>query len=326
MRTDHKSIIKKALLAAFLAVLCFAAVSCGGSGAEGGYTLYYTTAKASKLIPYSYEGKSSGRLELAKEFFESMLNVSEEQAVSIIPSGVTIKDLGFSGDILVLDLEGSLEGESAGRLLMFYSGAVRAAAQLEKVSGLQINLNGTSVTDSNGTVMGILRTSRFVNNAVDDPEDYRESEVNMYFGNAAGDRLIKVKVPIAYRSSTAIERAVLEKLIAGPATSGAILPEGTRLTAVIPSGMTVLGINIKDGVCYVNIDDKLIKEPATPHDDAAVYSIVNTLMELESVNSVQITVNGVSEISMPMGQISFTQPFAYNEMLVESELALTGEQ
>ena len=318
MRRTDISAISRILAVLLMLLTALSLTSCGDDG-EGTpeYNLYYTNSAASRLIAYTYESATSDRLALAGEFFESMQSVTPDLGVSAIPAGVTIERLNFSGDILVLETTGSLDGESAARLLMFYSAATRAVSQLDNITGLQINLNGSSVTDINGVSMGIMRTSRFVNNAVDDPEDYRESEVTFYFGNEAGDRLVKCSGSVAYRSSTPLERVIIERLIAGPAANGVTGDDGRPVTATLPTGLTLLGINIRDGICYVNIDDKLIKEAAVAHDEVAVYSIVNTLMELDGVRSVMLTINGVSDVTMPMGQISFTEPFVYNEMLVE---------
>lgn len=309
--------MKKIIILSAVLALTLSLAGCRGEEGIKVYNLYYTNSQATRLGSYTYESTTDDRLALVGEFFESMASISEDSGVTIIPSGVRITDLGFSGDILVMELEGSLEGESASRQLMFYSGATRAVAQLDSISGLQINLNGSGVTDVNGYPMGIMRTSRFVNNAVDDPEDYRESEVSLFFANAAGDRLIKCPASVAYRSSTPIERVIVEKLIAGPAANNIDGAADGAVTPTLPQGLTLLGINIKDGVCYVNLDDRLIKEATTAHDDVAVYSIVNTLMQLDTITSVQITINGVSEITMPMGQINLNQPFVFNEMLVE---------
>ena len=48
----------------------------------------------------------------------------------------------------------------------------------------------------------------------------------------------------------------------------------------------------KDGICYVNLDDNFLTVPDNVSMDAAVYSIVNSLVELSNINKVQILVNG----------------------------------
>lgn len=48
----------------------------------------------------------------------------------------------------------------------------------------------------------------------------------------------------------------------------------------------------KDGICYVNLDESFLTVEGNVSTDVSVYSIVNSLVELSTVNKVQILVNG----------------------------------
>ena len=51
-------------------------------------------------------------------------------------------------------------------------------------------------------------------------------------------------------------------------------------------------ITTKDGICYVDFDAKFLEKLPSVTENVAVYSVVNSLVELPNVAQVQITVNG----------------------------------
>ncbi|MFR6330274.1 MAG: GerMN domain-containing protein, partial [Eisenbergiella sp.] len=53
---------------------------------------------------------------------------------------------------------------------------------------------------------------------------------------------------------------------------------------------------VKDGICYVNVDENFMTQIYNVTADVVIYSIVNSLVELSNVNKVQIAVNGKTDI------------------------------
>ena len=55
----------------------------------------------------------------------------------------------------------------------------------------------------------------------------------------------------------------------------------------LPSDVKLLNVSVSENVCYVNFDSNLL---------IPIYSIVNSLCAISSVNKVQLTVNGSSDV------------------------------
>ena len=51
-----------------------------------------------------------------------------------------------------------------------------------------------------------------------------------------------------------------------------------------------------DGVCYVNLDNGFLEQNYDVQENVVIYSIVNSLSELPEINSVQISVNGNTDL------------------------------
>lgn len=302
--------MKKKLSIIFLSVaLFFCACSETTPQNDGGYTLYFTNSNATVLSDYSYNASSKDALAIVKEFFDSMQGVLTEGSVSVIPTGIKYSGAELNGDILNVFLTGDLDSVPARQKMLFYAAFTRSVAQLAEVEGLILYCNGEGVTDGAGTNMGILKASRFVSDAAYDPNDYRESEVVLYFASAENTGLVKTPSLVAYRSTSALERVIVEKIIEGPSDES--------LSATVSPTLTLLAVNVRDKICYVNFDDKFVTETTTAYDYIPVYSIVNSLTELDGIDSVQISINGSSDITMPHGEISLSQPFTYSDLYVE---------
>lgn len=81
-------------------------------------------------------------------------------------------------------------------------------------------------------------------------------------------------------------KAVLEALAAGPQDQG--------LTALLPQDLTVLAAWVDNGVCYADLSAALLEAaPESPEDqELVISSIVETLCSLDTVEQVQLLVEG----------------------------------
>ncbi|MBQ9387715.1 MAG: GerMN domain-containing protein [Lachnospiraceae bacterium] len=277
--------------------------------ADEGFRLFYINSQATILTEYSYKARETETLAVVKELFDSMAKVSIEGCSSVVPAGVKYMGAELNGDILNLFISGDLNSAPVRQKMLFCAAMTNSFAQLDDIEGLQIYCDGDPVTDGTGAGIGILKTMRFISDVIDGPDDYKESDLTVYFANEAKDRLVKTVVTAAYRRTTPMERVVVEQIIKGPADK--------TLSATVPSTLTLLGVNVRDGICYVNFDDKFLTEALTTNDYIPVYSIVNSLLELKGIESVQISINGSSDITMPLGEISFSRPLTYNDVYID---------
>ena len=80
--------------------------------------------------------------------------------------------------------------------------------------------------------------------------------------------------------------AVLEALVAGPQDEG--------LAAVLPEGLEIRSVRMENGVCYADLSAALLESvpDSREEQELVVYSIVNTLCSLETVDGVQLLVEG----------------------------------
>ena len=137
----------------------------------------------------------------------------------------------------------------------------------------------------------------------DGPADIIVSDkkpVMLYYADENAEGLVAEE----YEISEKTPEDVLCALFDGPykETSVSVFGEGTRL----------LGIEVKDGVATVDLSGGFLESIG---DSLAVYSVVNTLTELEDIDSVRITVEG-SENAV-LGNYILSEGYTRNETLMK---------
>ena len=64
-------------------------------------------------------------------------------------------------------------------------------------------------------------------------------------------------------------------------------------------------MSVVDGVCYVNLSDSFRNQNAEVNEEIVLYSIVNSLSEVQGVSKVQISINGSTD-----GKLRFSYDLA----------------
>ncbi|MDQ2087386.1 GerMN domain-containing protein [Herbivorax sp. ANBcel31] len=106
-----------------------------------------------------------------------------------------------------------------------------------------------------------------------------------------------------------IEETIFKELKKGP--------ENEELYAVIPDKTKLLSIQTKDGVCTVDLSEEFVSNQpgGTAAETITINSIVNTLTELEHIDSVQFRVEG--NIREVLVHQELDRPIKRNESIIE---------
>ena len=109
----------------------------------------------------------------------------------------------------------------------------------------------------------------------------------MYFADSSGKKIRKLNTKIISDGTVKLEELVVERLIQGPKGSDklgyyATLDENTRINRIA----------VNNNICYIDFDESFLVKPVGVSEDVVIYSVVNTLTELKTVNQVKFTVNG----------------------------------
>lgn len=136
----------------------------------------------------------------------------------------------------------------------------------------------------------------------------KKVSVALYFAHQNGDYLVSEKREIVMVPGLA--RAAVQELINGPKTEG--------LSRTIPEGTKLRDINIQDGLCTVDLSKEFRDNHwgGSSGELLTVYSIVNTLTQFPTVESVEVLVEG-QRIDTLAGHMDLSVPVYRNSDMIK---------
>lgn len=290
--------MKKSGLLVCLLLSLFFAVSCGSAEEADRsrvYNIYVMNKDETKLSANEYEVKGGSQEEVIDELLEQLTTTPERMEYKAPLSG-SFELLGYSldGGQLVLNFDERYRTLPPMTEVLARAATVRTMTQVKGVDYVSFQIRSNPLLDMSGNVIGSMSADMFIDNTESEMNSRERVKIRLYFANAEGDRLIETNRTLEYsRYSTNIsmERLVVEQLIGGPSeqVKDKVYPTMNPETKVI-------GVTLKDGTCYVNLSEHFLTQIYNVSSDVAIYSLVNTLVELPNVGRVQIAVNGDSNV------------------------------
>lgn len=139
-------------------------------------------------------------------------------------------------------------------------------------------------------------------------DEMRKTIVSLYFKNIETNSLIPESVTIDVKELTENPyKKLIELLLSGPSNEKleCPLPENTRVNNAYLRGDTV----------YVDFSPEFVDNAPVGSEEESliVYSVVNTLTELNEVNRVKILINGEENKSFKDNSITFKESFERND-------------
>ena len=215
----------------------------------------------------------------------------EELSLWSVVNGYQILGWELTDTLLTLNVSADyLKTEPTAEILI-RAALVRTLTMVPDVSAVAINVEGEMFTDHLGVAVGPMTAEMFIDNAGNEINAYEKVRLHLYFANETGDELVELMTqPVVYNSNISLEKLVVEQLIQGPDAE----MEGAY--PMINPETKLLGVMVKDGVCYVNLDENFLPQYYNVTADVTIYAIVNSLVELSHINKVQFVIDGRTDV------------------------------
>lgn len=275
------------LLLGMICIFMFSA--CGeGNGAEGTeYQVYYVSKSETKVEMHPYRTQTESSQALLRELMQCLATNPEKlEYQAPLSMGFQIIDLKLEENKITLDIDEAYQNLPVTTEVLVRAAIVRTLTQLPGISYVEITIEGKPLVDSLNNLVGRMSADQFIDNDGNEINTYELTRVKLYFADEDGTRLIAAYREKYYSTNIPIERLIVEELIVGP--SGQV--EG--LYASVNPNTKIINVMTRDGICYVNLDESFLTVPDTASLEVTVYSIVNSLVELNNINKVQILING----------------------------------
>ncbi len=277
---------------------------------KGGNFIYYVNADGTSLVKEPFELKSKATQDSIRDVLRAM--TAETDSIdykSVFPKEIKIRDWFLTEDRLDIHFNSKYKDMKPAEEVLLRAAVVQTLTQIHQIEYIGFFIEDQPLTDSAGNEIGYMGSEYFLQYKGSSLHLYQLGELKLYFVNKNGDKLVKEDVSVRYNSNISTERLIIDQLIKGPAVEG--------LNPVIPPETKVIGVSVKDGVCYVNLNESFMNNTYVTDPRITVYAIVNSIVDGGACSQVQISVNGESNIEY-MGSVDLSKPLSREQDFVES--------
>lgn len=253
---------------------------------ENDYSIYYLNNSETKVEAHGHAIEGDSLEEQIQEMITCLSTMPEKFEYKAPLALFGVLDVTVSDGKVILNVDSNYSSMPATTEVLVRAAVVRTLTQLDGIKYVGITVQGEQLYDNTGSPIGLMSADQFIDNDGNEINTYELIKVKLYFANEDGDKLIAAYREKHYSTNTPLERFIVEEVIAGP--SGQI--EG--LYPTVNPETKVISVSTKDGICYVNLDSGFLTVMNNVSTEVAIYSIVDSLVELSNINKVQILING----------------------------------
>jgi len=215
-----------------------------------------------------------------------ILKTGTEKGKATVPKSIEYSDLNISDKKVTIRFGESYTAMNGVEEIICRSSIVKSLTELEEIESVEFYIGSAPYMNSSGKVLGAMKSSDVVLDFEDEMSAKSKITVTLYFADQESMYLIPVKKEIEVNPQEPIEKTVLELLIKGP--------DQKDLIPTIPSGTKIKNIYTNEGICYVDFNEDFVTKHSGGSSGEAmtIYSIVNTLTELNNISKVQFLIEG----------------------------------
>ena len=293
--------------------LAISLFGCGEAGKEqtSGMFVYFINKAGDNLNKEEYRVKSDNANSQITDLLDALSKDGDDKGdKAAVPENVIVNGFKLENGIVTVDFNSEYNQLENQREVMCRAAVVLTLIQINAVDGIAFTVEDKPYEKVAGSRMGIMDASSFVSMLRGGDDQFARADFLLYFGNDEGAKLKKYELKNANYGNKSKEEFIVRKLISGPDKDG--------YTATLNKNVKLRSVSTSNNICYVDFDDSFLRERSGVLDEVCIYSIVNSLCELNDIHEVQITVNRDSDI-MYHKKISLSEPLIRNLDIVETD-------
>ncbi len=258
----------------------------GKESVDTTYKVYYLNQDGLSIEGVSKIYTAGTPKELVKECLDSLAATPEKHILkSTIPEDVSVLYYTYDAAGKQVDVYFSKSYSEIEKNveILVRAAIVKTLTQFDGVIDyVQFFINGQAMTE-NGKKL-LMMKSDFVDNTKADVNHLNQSLIRLYFASTDGTQLAYEDVQVHYYKTSPLPKIVVESLISGPISK--------NLNSTMSSDVKLLNVEVLEGICYVDFNQRFLDRVNDQSFALNVYSVVNSLTELEEIDKVQIKIDG----------------------------------
>lgn len=303
--------MKRIVSTILIICILFTFGACGHKDKVSQYKIYYVNTDKNGLTPVNYKYKSN---EGAQRISEALNQLAEKtdsvDYMATIPAGVDVDRWELDDRSLSLYLTGDYESLDIYTEILVRAAIVKTLTLIEGVDSVSLFVNDKPYTDASGEILGAMTSDTFIDDFGQETDSLLSTDLTLYFASADGVSLVPETRQVYYSRNLPPEKLIVEQLLNGP--------DSSDLLATLPAGTKINSISVSEnGVCIVNLDATFETALTDITENVTVYSIVNSLTEIDSIKQVQILVNAETPHLSNL-DVDLSAPISRNEEIINS--------
>lgn len=299
-----KKIFKRIIIYAMLLMLVFlegCSIGLGGSHRSMNEEIYvYYLLKDGSGIGYE-KIDVAGDTNVLETLIEALgINPEDPDLKRTMGSDTRLLEHEFTEGQLLLYFDESYKTMSRTDEILFRAAVTRTVCQAKGVDGVSFFVGKEPCKNIEGDIIGVMTPEIFIDASNDSMGNYDRIKLTLYFASEDGKSLVSEERSVVYSTNVAVEKLVVEQLLKGP--------EAENAQAALSDARKINSVSVKDGICYVDLSEIVLDGTIAVSEEVSVYSIVNSLTELDYINKVQIMIDGETQRNF-RNQINLDQTF-----------------
>lgn len=267
------------------------------------YSIYYLNREETKIAEFAYYTDTKEPMKVLGELIQILGQTPDKVGYHETISNFLVTAYSISEDVVQISVSEDYQDLSPTAEVLTRAAIVRTLTQLDGITYVSMKMGEDNLIDRTGSVINAMTAEQFVDNAGNEINTYENVDLTLYFAAENGKHLIKAIRSVEYNSNISLERLVVEKIIGGPIGEG--------LYPTVNSNTKIISVTVKDNICYVNLSTDFLNQQYNVLPEVTIYSLVNSLIELNNVNKVQISINGETDMVF-RDKIELSSPFGRN--------------
>lgn len=271
--------------------------------------LYFFNETATSIVAESREIKYSDSQDLAEAVIDELRKGPvDSKHLRIIEKKAQLLSLGDleTGNVVVNFSREFVTGDSTKDLHAIYS-VVKSLCAIGNIESVKVVVEGKDIATGDGSIIGYL-TDQDINLSTD-TYNSEMREVTLYFPDKESKMLVKETRSIKVNDQQPIAQYIINELIKGPVNES--------LVQSLSKDTVLLSVETSDNICFVNFKATFLDKNSgnAEKEKLAVYSIVDSLTELDFIDRVQLLMDGKRVDDF--GNINIGSMFGRDESMIQ---------
>lgn len=283
----HKKLILliTVVLAIILAVAAVVYINIDAGAEKITVDLYFMNEQNTGIVADSCDIRYKDDVDLIENVLEKLRkSPTKSRRGRIMPRDTKVQRIIFNQDQITVDFSDRFLSDDPLKTVLSVYAVTKSLCSTGFVSAVKITVNSQSVRDRDGNPLGYVAASDI--NLETEEYSSEMRKVELYFGDKDSDKLVREERNIKITDQQPIEQYIINELIKGPASSA--------LRRVLSEDTMLISVDVHDNICYLNFKSNFIKGNSgnEKREKQVIYSIVNSLTELQTISRVQFYIDG----------------------------------